>query len=150
MDHDSFRDARRALNPAPCPFERAVLAGCAGCGLAVRLSISERETIACGDAATQRGCVGLVQALRENSLFALKVAPGAPIPHAKEMKVLCGGLQGLQQVTFDGGAEGGESAEIADVRALVLAAVARFGSLEALPFSAIMPAVAAFELRRRR
>ncbi|MCK7497630.1 MAG: hypothetical protein MZW92_47750 [Comamonadaceae bacterium] len=30
MDHDSFRDARRVLNPRPCPFERAILARCCG------------------------------------------------------------------------------------------------------------------------
>jgi len=71
------------------------------------------------------------------------VPPGTPLPHAKEMKAMCGGLSGLQQ-------EVEPADEVADVHALVAAALAKFGSLEALPYSRIMPAVAAFEARRRR
>lgn len=147
MDHDSFRDARRVLNPRPCPFERAILARCCGCSASKRLSISERETIACSDSAAQQGCESLRSALSQNSLFALKIAPGTPVPHAKEMKVICGGLLGLQRVTAD---ETEDRGEVADVRALVQAARQRFGALDALPYSFIMPSVAAFEVRRRR
>lgn len=147
MDHDAFRDARRVLNPRPCPFERAILARCCGCAAATRLSISERETIACGDAAAQPSCEQLRQALRERSLFALKVPPGTPLPHAKEMKAMCGGLLGLQRVVEDETADRGE---VGDVRVLVGAAQARFGAVDSLPYSEIMPSVAAFELRRRR
>lgn len=143
MEHDTFRDARRVLNPHPCPFEKAILARCCACSLAVRLSISERETVACESEPARETCARLRAQLRQNSLFALKVAPGTPLPHAKEMKAMCGGLLGLQQEV-----EPGE--EVADVHALVVAALGRFGSLEALPYSKIMPAVAAFELRRRR
>lgn len=143
MEHDTFRDARRVLNPHPCPFEKAILARCCACSLAVRLSISERETVACESEPARETCARLRAQLRQNSLFALKAAPGTPLPHAKEMKAMCGGLLGLQQEV-----EPGE--EVADVHALVVAALGRFGSLEALPYSKIMPAVAAFELRRRR
>jgi hypothetical protein len=145
MDHDSFRDARRVLNPRPCPFERAILARCCGCSAATWLSISERETIACSDADARQACETLRGVLRQGSLFALRIAPGAPLPHAKEMKAMCGGLLGLQRVTAG---ETGDRSEVADVRALVRAAGERFGG--ALPLSAIMPSVAAFELRRRR
>ena len=143
MEHDTFRDARRGLNPHPCPFEKAILAHCCTCALAVRLSISERETVACESAPARETCARLRAELRQNSLFALKVPPGTPLPHAKEMKAMCGGLSGLQQ-------EVAPADEVADVHALVAAAVAKFGSLEALPYSRIMPAVAAFEVRRRR
>jgi len=143
VEHDTFRDARRVLNPHPCPFEKAILARCCACSLAVRLSISERETVACESEPARETCARLRAQLRQNSLFALKVAPGTPLPHAKEMKAMCGGLLGLQQAV-----EPGE--KVGDVRALVVAALGRFGSLEALPYSKIMPAVAAFELRRRR
>ena len=147
MDHDAFRDARRTLNPRPCPFERAILARCCGCSAATRLSISERETIACDDAAAQVGCEILGGELRQRSLFALKAVPGAPLPHAKEMKAMCGGLLGLQRV-IEGEAE--DRSEVADARALLQMARARYGALDALPFSEIVPSVAAFELRRRR
>jgi hypothetical protein len=143
VDHDAFRDARRAINPHPCPFEKALLAGCCACSLAVRLNISERETVACSAESARDVCAALRNLLRQNSLFALKIPPGEPIPHAREMKVMCGGLRGLQQATL-------AADEVGDVRTLVLAAVAKFGSLDALPFSQLMPAVSAFEVRRRR
>jgi hypothetical protein len=143
VDHDSFRDARRAINPQPCPFEKAILAQCCGCSLAIRHSISERETVACSSQSAHDTCATLRNLLRQNSLFALKIPPGEPIPHAKEMKVMCGGLQGLQELVEP-------AAAIVDVRTLVLTAAAQFGSLDALPFSALMPAIAAFEARHRR
>jgi hypothetical protein len=63
------------------------------------------------------------------------------------MKVICGGLLGLQRVTAD---EAEDRGEVADVRALVQAARDRYGALDALPYSSIMPSVSAFEARRRR
>jgi hypothetical protein len=59
------------------------------------------------------------------------------------MKVVCGGLQGLQQATQP-------ADEVGDVRTLVLAAVDKFGTLDALPYSQFMPMVAAFDARHRR
>jgi len=149
VDHDTFRDARRAINPQPCPFEKAILAQCCDCSLAVRHSISERETVACSSQSARDSCATLRDLLRRNSLFALKIPPGEPVPHAKEMKVMCGGLQGLQQLIepSDGTTADGSAS---DVRSLVLAAAQRFGALDALPFSKLMPAVAAFEARQRR
>lgn len=143
MDETAFEEARRRLNPHPCPFEKAILARCCACSAALRRSISERETVACASTEARASCVALRAQLRQNSLFALKVAPGTPLPHAKEMKAMCGGLHGLQQ-------EVEPADQVSDVRALVRSAMERFGSLEALPYSRLMPAVAAFELRRRR
>ena len=148
MDHDTFRDARRAINPQPCPFEKAILAKCCDCSLAVRHSISERETVACSSQSARDSCATLADLLRRNSLFALKIPPGEPVPHAKEMKVICGGLQGLQQLMEP--SDGAGDASATDVRSLVLAAAQRFGALDALPFSKLMPAIAAFEARHRR
>jgi hypothetical protein len=65
-----------------------------------------------------------------------------PVPHAKEMKAMCGGLLGLQRLI-------GETESPADVGQLVSAALRRYGDLDALPYSELMPSVAAFELRRR-
>ena len=143
MDESTFDEARRRLNPYPCVFEKALLAGCCACSLALRYGISERETVACTSETGRKRCAALRALLRQNSLFALKCTPGAPLPHAKEMKAMCGGLLGLQRLLEPAG-------EVSDVFELVEEAIDRFGSLDALPYSAIMPAVAAFELRRRK
>lgn len=144
MDETSFRDARSRLNPQPCPFEKALLLGCCGCSQAIRRSISERETVACSLAEARATCAALRERLQQNSVFALKLAPGTLIPHAKQMKVACGGLLGLARALAP------DAQQVEDVHALVSAALARWDGLDALPYSDIMPSVAAFEARRRR
>lgn len=70
----------------------------------------------------------------------------APIPHAKDIKVQCGGLLGLQtQLNIDVGYP-----PIANVYALVVAAANRYGSFERLPYGEIVQSVVAYEPRRRR
>ncbi|HWS14414.1 MAG TPA: hypothetical protein VN279_16545 [Rhodocyclaceae bacterium] len=142
MDETAFRDARRALNPQPCAFERAVMAGCCGCSLALRRQISERETVACASDPARARCAELRSRLLRSAYFALRLEAGVPVPHAKEMKAMCGGLLGLQRLI-------GETESPADVGQLVSAALRRYGDLDALPYSELMPSVAAFELRRR-
>lgn len=143
----AFRDARKRVNPQPCAFEKALLANCVQCSLARRMNIAEREAIGCADAAQRETCLALRGLLRQHSAFALKlVHSGEPLPHAKEMKSQCGGLRGLQNVLC-GSAEAGE---VMGVSALVGLALERYLALDRLPFSEIMQAVAAFEVRRRR
>ena len=96
-NEDAYRDARKSLNPTPCAFEKAILAGCANCELADKHLLAERETINCHEADAQLACSELRNALRIHSVFTLKlIRPEAPVPHGKEIKVQCGGLKGLQ------------------------------------------------------
>lgn len=88
--------------------------------------------------------------LQQNAAFALKLTHAQErLPHAKEMKIQCGGLRGLQKV-LSSGADGGEESVGMGVSALVRLALERYVTLERLPYSEIMQAVAAFEIRRRR
>ena len=147
FNESAFRAARKSINPLPCAFEKALLARCCQCSLAQRMNIAEREAVGCADAAQRGTCVALRAQLQRNAAFALKlVQPGEPLPHAREMKIQCGGLKGLRQV-LSGSAESGEEH---GVSALVRLALERYLSLDRLPYSEIMRAVAAFEIRRRR
>jgi hypothetical protein len=143
MDEQAFRAARRTLNPHPCPFEQALLARCCDCSLALRHDIGGRQTIACRSEEARGTCTAARTLLRRNSSFALRVLPDEPVPQSKEIKSMCGGLRGLQDLLQQGD-------RIEDVRGLLVAAQQAFGSLEALPFRELMPFVAAFEPRRRR
>ncbi len=140
MDEAAFRALRRAANPQPCVFEKALLARCAGCEVAVRRALAEREAIACSSPIARTNCDTLLAMLRERSAFALKLAPGAPLPHALTMKLQCGGLRGLRQAV-----DSGES----DVHRLVVAAHGRHDGLAHLPWQAIVAAVLAWRGRRR-
>jgi hypothetical protein len=125
----------------PCVFARALFAGTAGCALARRESRAEREAFVCASPVARQNCSTLFGLLRERSAFVLRLADReGPLPHAAAMRLACGGLEGLARAI-------GEPAT--DVHALVGAARARYGSLEALPWSAIVPAVGAWVPRRR-
>lgn len=160
MDEAAFRQARGAVNPQPCAFEKAILAGCCACSLAQRQNIAEREAVACGSPGAREQCAALRALLRQNSAFALKLTQvDGPLPHSKEMQVECGGLLGVQlalapevvpsiEAPAPGAAQG--LPPVADVHSLVQAAAARSGALSNLPYSAIVQSVVAYRIRRRR
>lgn len=142
-NEDAYRDARKSVNPTPCAFEKGVLARCIACSRAEKHLLAERETVNCADPAAQVRCTELKTLLRSHSAFALKIPRiGAQLPHAKELKIQCGGLKGLKAVM-----QGGDSVE--DAFALVESALAAHGTLEDLPYSGIVQGVVHFEARRR-
>jgi hypothetical protein len=143
MDESAYTASRGARVAQPCVFERALLARCVDCGLAARHALAEREAIACVSATAHANCATLLGMLRERAAFALKAGPpGGPLPHATAMKLLCGGLHGLRQVTDPDGAP--------DVHALVVAAQQRHGSLSGIPWPGVVAAVVAWRGPRRR
>lgn len=143
MDETAFRLARKAVVEHPCPFEKALLAGCGTCALAQRRHIAEREAVACSEGAARAACAALLALLRRSATFALHMpGSGERLTHAQEMKVQCGGLAGLQRALT--GTE-----EAGDVGSLVRSALQAPGGLEGLPFSEIVQSVSACRTRRR-
>lgn len=144
MDETSYHLTRQKINPLPCVFEKALLCQAAVCEAARRLSLAEREMVACSEPLVRAACGNLLQLLRANASFALKVKDTQCIlPHAMTMKVQCGGLTGLKDLLD-------EEAHAPDVLKLVRLAQAEFGALEDLPFSRIVQGVAHWQIRRRR
>lgn len=144
MDEHSYQQTRQQLNPLPCVFEKALLCQAAACEAAQRLSLAERELIACRAPVVRAACAELLALLRRNSAFALKVKDTQRIlPHAMMMKVQCGGLIGLKDLLDP-------EAHAPDVMKLVKRAQAEYGALEDLPFSRIVQGVAHWQIRRRR
>ncbi len=128
-----------------CPFEKAILSRCAECDQARKLSIAEREAVACGAMAARENCLTLHGLLHQNAAFALRTThPDAPLPHAKEIKVQCGGLLGIQRL-FDQ-----EAALAANIHALTGEIQNRFGALQEVPYQEVVKEIAAYEGRRRR
>ncbi|MDX9994862.1 MAG: hypothetical protein RBS28_06020 [Rhodocyclaceae bacterium] len=144
MDEHSYRNVRKEINPLPCVFEKALLCQAAVCEAAQKLSLAEREMIACREPLARAACGQLLTLLRANSAFALKLRDTQRIlPHAMMMKVQCGGLAGLKDL-FD------PEAPSPDVLKLVRQAQADYESLDDLPFSRIVQGVAHWQIRRRR
>ena len=141
MDELRYHESRQAINPAPCVFDRAILAGCAQCELSRRHALAEREVVACSLEVARINCTTLNKLFHERATFALRLPrAGAPIAHAKVMQLQCGGLRGLQTVL---------AAPAADVHAMVQLAKANDTSLLELPWGDIVSDIVAWQPRRR-
>ncbi len=145
LNEDAYKatyDERARLS---CPFEKAILSRCAECGQAQKLNIAEREAVACETPLARENCLTLHGLLHQNALFVLKHPhPGEPLPHAKEIKVQCGGLLGVQRVFCQ------EASVVENIHALVGEVQRRFGSMQNVPFQSVIKEIAAYEGRRRR
>jgi hypothetical protein len=150
-DEDAFRRQRDAALGHACPFERALLARCAACGLARSVLLAEREAIGCQSQAASERCHAYHDALRTASRFALRADASAPWPFSKEIRLQCGGLIGLRQALdeADGAGSPDPAAPVEDADAVLQRALQRWGGLEALPYSRVIRAVIRHEPRRR-
>lgn len=143
-NEEAYRQARDAAIALPCPFERALLARCAGCYKSRRLLLAEREAISCTEEVANELCRAFHHALHENARFALHMDPHVPWPFGKEIRAQCGGALGLRT------ALGHPEDAAADIAQLVDEALARWGEVARFPYSELMRAVVHYEPRRRR
>lgn len=128
-----------------CPFEKAILSRCADCDQARKFNIAEREAVACEAAVARENCLTLHGLLHQNASFVLKlIHPSEPLPHAKEVKVQCGGLLGVQRL-FDP-----EAVLVENIHALAIETQRRYGSMRDVPYQEVIKEIAIYEGRRRR
>lgn len=148
MDEKEYKEVYASVNGLRCPFEKAVLTRMFACRKLVKINIAEREAAGCTDAQAQRQCSELLERLRHDAAFLLKLTHvTGPLPHAKEVKVQCGGLLGLQDcVVGPSHARRG----VPDIYGLIEEAKNKFGDLAHFPHQEIIQSVARYEGRRKR
>lgn len=146
MEENEFKKTFRSVNDAPCVFAKALLRRCCACSRAQKLFIAEREAVACKSPGGRQRCEGVLEVLRGKAAFALKLPQiDGPLPHAKELKVQCGGMLGVQESLS------GERRElVADIHQLLERAFAEYGSAETLPYSEVMRTITAYQSRQKR
>ncbi len=131
--------------PQACVFTKAIVAREAGCEMSRRGSVGERDLVACTSPVAHTNCTTLAALLRERSTFALKLPrAGAPMVHAKALQLQCGGVRALHRALH-----GADATAPPDVHRLVGLAHERWGSLLDAPWGDIVPALAAWQPRRR-
>ena len=129
-----------------CPFEKAILSAQCACELATRFSIAEQIGVNCRSGIARNNCTTLLALMRERARFALKVTgTSGSLPFGKEMKVMIGGLIGLQRLIMT---EQG-AARVNNIHALVQQAQEKYTSLESLPYQEIVKSITAFQGKRR-
>jgi hypothetical protein len=136
------------MNNARCPFEKAILSAQGNCEMATRFSQAEQTGVECRSDVARNNCATLLGLMRERARFVLKVTRTSDsLPFGKEMKVIIGGLFGLQRLMTP--ANGEATARVPNIHALVRQAQEIFGSLETLPYQEIVKSIAAFQGKRR-
>jgi hypothetical protein len=146
MDNEVFRRTYRDINERFCPFEKGILTNNCECSRSQRFCIAEREGVHCNSDEAQSRCIELLDRMRQSARFALKsTEERSALPHAKAMRVQVGGLRGLSAALAP---DAEVPKTIDDIDAVVEAAVARYGSLEALPFQTIVQQITAYRGRR--
>ncbi len=135
------------MEHARCIFERTILSARCGCDQSTRVLAGERVGVACISDIARNNCRMLLGLLTERSRFALKVTqPATGLPFGKEMKLMLGGLTGLQRLIHPDVLETG----VGNIHTLMLEAQQRYGSLVSLPFEEIVRHVTLYEVKRRR
>jgi hypothetical protein len=135
------------MDNARCPFEKAILSVQCDCEMATRFSIAEQMGVECRSDIARNNCTTLLVYLRERARFVLKVTDtSAGLPFGKEMKVMLGGLIGLQRQMAT---EEGAPTRVQNIHSLVQQAQAAYGSLDALPYQEIVKTIAAYQSKRR-
>lgn len=145
-DENAYKQTYAEVNALQCVFERGMLRRCLGCDHGIRRNIAEREAVGCRDKTAQQLCGAFKQQLKQASAFVLKLThPDDPLPHAKELKLQCGGLKGLQQL-----AAGAPAETVENVYGLLAGSIKRYGSIEELPYQEMIVSIREYEARPRR
>jgi len=146
VDENEFRSTYHSINETRCVFEKGLNARRCECRRARHFLLAGREGYRCTERLRQERCTRYLDALRHQARFTLGVPdPQGPLPHNKEIRAQIGGLEGVRRLLS--ASDGAERAF--DVDALLSEAEQVFGSVEAIPFDALLPDVAAFQGRRR-
>ncbi len=102
MDESEYRATYDKLNPTRCIFEKAITNRRCDCQQKRRFLIATREGVACKSEDRMNRCILVLDSIRNNSRFSLKVVTiNGPMPHNKELKVQAGGILALQKLLQD-------------------------------------------------
>ena len=148
MEEGEYKSTYNELASVRCVFEKALTHQQAKCRQAKHFWLADREGYSCKSSESSAICHELLENLRKNSRFVLKVHDiNGPLPHNMEIRVQVGGLRGLRQQL----AAGEASVERVDnVQATVAQALEKYGSLQNLPYSEIVQSVTQYQGRKRR
>jgi hypothetical protein len=128
-----------------CPFNQPLVAGTFGCRHAMPITRRDGPDVACGDAEAHGRCEALMERLQAVALPVLG-DDGGDLPHSATVKVMAGGLLGVQRLL--GGAPGAERVD--DVGSLVAEADQAPGGIAGLDLEGVAPDIQGYRLRKRR
>ncbi len=163
MNEDEYRTIYNQLNPQDCVYKKITLFNYGNCEHGEKKYLAERETMACQSKKARLDCLQLLNKMRDNARFALKITKSdAPLPHSKEMRVQVAGIYGLQQHLDNNNTADTEQIKdnviynnlsgppIKNVHGVVKDAVLKYGKIKDIPYNELVKAIMRFSLPRRK
>ena len=149
MDEDQFRSTYNAVNPNRCIFEKSITNRRCDCQLKRRFVLATREGIACQSEDAMKRCTRVLDAMRNNARFSLKVITvNGPMPHNKELQVQAGGMLELQKLL--GSEAEQETDTVSNIHLTMEAAMQEYGTIEQFPFGEIVKGIVKYQSRPKR
>ena len=150
MEEHEYKSTYNKLASVRCVFEKALTNNQAKCHLSNHFWLADREGYSCINIDSSAKCSELLEKLRENSIFVLKLHDvNGPLPHNMEIRVQVGGVKGLVKLVEDGQIDL-EKLPIDDINSVLNKVIEKYGSLDNLPYSEIIQSVVQFQGRRHR
>ena len=149
MEEDQYRKTYNSFNELRCVYEKAINSRRCTCSASHRFNLADREGVSCQSKQGQQRCKNILELMRKNASFALKLpeADGSPLPHAKELKVQVGGLLGMQSLVFN---EKKDVQKVEDIDLILQSALEQYGDFSRLPFTEIVKSITTFKGRQKR
>lgn len=151
MDEDQYRAAYNEINPNRCIFEKAITNRRCDCDLKRRFILATREGIACQSKQALIRCTTVLDAMRNNARFSLKVVTiNGPMPHNKELQVQAGGMLALQALVSDANDKTPKLTTVTNINQTMQTALEHYPSIDQLPYGEIVKGIVKYVSRPKR
>jgi len=153
MDEEVFRSTYNEVNPNRCIFEKSITNQRCDCTLKRRFHIASREGIACASEDAMSRCTRILNAIRNNARFSLKVVTiDGPMPHNKELQVQAGGLLALQSLTtsITDDIKNEPQKIVTNINQTMEDSLHRYGALDDFPYGEIVKSIVKYQSRPKR
>ena len=149
MDEDIYRSTYNKLNPNRCIFEKAITNRRCDCQLKRKFVIATRECVACQSEIAMKRCTRVLDAMRNNARFSLKVVTiNGPMPHNKEIQVQAGGMLALQNLITT--MPDVELKTAVNIHQTMETAMDKYGDIEHFPFGELVKGIVKYQARPKR
>lgn len=146
MEESEYKATYSEIARVRCHFEKALTNNKARCSCSRHFWLADREGYACGSKELSAKCCDLLEKMRENSRFILKLQQsGQSLPHNMEIRVQVGGLIGVQALLTN---ETRETVE--NIQELLQRAEAEYGAFDRLPYDRIVQSISRYQGRKSR
>jgi hypothetical protein len=145
VEESEYKSTYGEIARIRCEFEKSLTNNKARCACARHFWLADREGYACKSERASAKCRQLLDKLRVNARFILKISNATDrLPHNMEIRVQVGGLHGIEQLF---GSD--QPRIIGDIHDLIAKVEAEYDNLDNLPFDRIVQSISRYQGRKK-